>query len=75
MVVIRAISLFWRGLITSKSIHSDMIKSILFAPVNTFFDRMPIGRILNRLSKDISLIDTDVPILIGNVLVGALQFI
>lgn len=31
-----------------------MIKCLLYAPINEFFDRVPIGRILNRLSYNLT---------------------
>lgn len=35
-----------------------MLSSIMRAPINLFFDRVPIGRILNRFSKDLNVADT-----------------
>lgn len=61
MVLVRAASLFLKSIVTSRKLHSDMIRSLIFAPINMFFDRVPIGRILNRLSKDLSLVDNDFP--------------
>lgn len=34
-----------------------MINKVLNAPINLFFDVTPIGRILNRFSKDLFVID------------------
>jgi hypothetical protein len=34
-----------------------MIKSLLNASLNNFFNRVPIGRIMSRLSKDIGSVD------------------
>ena len=34
-----------------------MIKNVLNAPVNLYFDVTPIGRILNKFSKDLSILD------------------
>jgi len=34
-----------------------MVSRLLFAPLNEFFERIPIGRILNRFSKDINALD------------------
>ncbi|CAF2646337.1 unnamed protein product [Rotaria sp. Silwood2] len=42
--------------ITARSLHNQMFNSILRAPV-FFFDTNPIGRVVNRFSKDISSID------------------
>lgn len=38
---------------SSINIHNDMITNLLKAPINLFYDTEPIGRIINRLSKDI----------------------
>ena len=43
-----------------------MMTNLLFSPLNEFFDRVPLGRILNRLSKDLNAIDTQVPASFGN---------
>jgi ABC-type multidrug transport system fused ATPase/permease subunit len=37
-----------------------MISNLLFSPLNEFFDRVPLGRILNRLSKDLNSVDTKI---------------
>ena len=36
------------------NIHKDMIHKVLHAPINTYFDVTPIGRILNKFSKDLN---------------------
>ena len=53
----------------SEIIHDSMMSNLLFSPLNEFFDRVPLGRILNRLSKDINSIDANLPVLFSNVLV------
>ncbi|KAI8811583.1 P-loop containing nucleoside triphosphate hydrolase protein [Cladochytrium replicatum] len=40
----------------SRAIHKRLLEGVLFAPMR-FFEITPIGRILNRLSKDIQLVD------------------
>ncbi|CAG9327095.1 unnamed protein product [Blepharisma stoltei] len=45
----------------SRFIHNQMIKSFIRAPVNLFYDVTPLGRILNRLNKDLNSIDELVP--------------
>jgi hypothetical protein len=34
--------------------HAEMIKSVLLAPINLFFDVTPTGLIINRFSKDLN---------------------
>jgi ATP-binding cassette, subfamily C (CFTR/MRP), member 1 len=36
-----------------RNLHHTMLANLIYAPVNTFFDVVPSGRILNRFSKDI----------------------
>jgi ATP-binding cassette subfamily C (CFTR/MRP) protein 1 len=44
------------GLFASKNLHAKALERVLFAPTN-FFDRTPLGRIINRFSKDIESVD------------------
>ncbi|XP_068575447.1 ATP-binding cassette sub-family C member 4-like isoform X2 [Cebidichthys violaceus] len=54
--------LIFRGLVrSSQNLHNSMFSAVLRTPVH-FFDVNPIGRILNRFSKDISQIDSMLPI-------------
>jgi len=53
----------WYG---NRRLQEDMIKQVLNAPVNLYFDTTPIGRILNRFSKDLSVAETVMPWSIGN---------
>lgn len=53
----------------SKHMHKEMISNLLFSSLNEFFDRVPLGRILNRLSKDLNVVDANFPSVTGNVLV------
>jgi ABC-type multidrug transport system fused ATPase/permease subunit len=47
------------------SLHNDMIKRVLQAPINLYYDVTPVGRILNKFSKDLSQIDTMIFWMIG----------
>lgn len=49
---------FWsrRGIEAGKSFHDQMLRSILAAPIR-FFDSTPIGRILQRFSRDMESVD------------------
>ncbi|ONK69820.1 uncharacterized protein A4U43_C05F27080 [Asparagus officinalis] len=48
------------GLQSSKSLFSDLLNSLFRAPMS-FFDSTPLGRILSRVSSDLSIVDLDVP--------------
>ena len=47
-------------IIGSRTLHSRMLKNILRSPMS-FFDTTPLGRVLNRFSKDIYTIDEVIP--------------
>lgn len=57
-ILFRLIVTISGGLHASKKIFTNMISALVDAPINTFYDVTPTGRILNRLSKDQFNIDT-----------------
>ncbi|KAF5303469.1 hypothetical protein FQA39_LY09932 [Lamprigera yunnana] len=59
-----AVSLYVGCLNGSHLLHNVLLHRIIRAPVNTFFDVTPIGRILNRFSKDIDVLDNNLPMII-----------
>ncbi|CAK8573420.1 unnamed protein product [Lathyrus sativus] len=48
------------GLQSSKSLFLQLLNSLFRAPM-TFYDSTPLGRILSRVSSDLSIVDLDVP--------------
>ena len=54
----------------SKKLHDSFLFSLLRSPMS-FFDTTPMGRILNRLSKDVERIDNVVPEKLSNIIVLA----
>ena len=54
------ISLALAVVFASRTLHSRMLKNILRSPMS-FFDTTPLGRVLNRFSKDIYTIDEVIP--------------
>jgi len=61
IIFIRSIFITGSNIITSRNLHKLMIEKVLRAPIQ-FFDNTPIGRILTRLSQDISCFDFLLPL-------------
>jgi len=57
----------WFG---TKRLHEDMIDSVLNAPINLYFDTTPTGRILNRFSKDLTVVEFILLYLIGTLYIN-----
>jgi ABC-type multidrug transport system fused ATPase/permease subunit len=51
------------------------MKSLLRSPINLFYDVTPLGRILNRLSKDLNTLDEEIAFAIGSVIAQTCQTI
>lgn len=58
MLMVYISNSFWsrRGIEAGKTYHDQMLNSILAAPIR-FFDSTPIGRILQRFSRDVESVD------------------
>mmetsp|Transcript_16819 Transcript_16819/g.48894 ORF Transcript_16819/g.48894 Transcript_16819/m.48894 type:complete len:1597 (+) Transcript_16819:77-4867(+) len=46
----------------STKMHETVVKAILRAPIDRFFDKQPVGRLINRLSFDMRQVDDYIPI-------------
>jgi ABC-type bacteriocin/lantibiotic exporter with double-glycine peptidase domain len=55
---LRVILIAYGSMRASRQLHDSLIKKILRYPIR-FFETTPVGRILNRMSKDIKDIDSD----------------
>lgn len=51
---------FWYTLQTSTRLHNDALLGVLHAPMS-FFNSNPAGRILNKFSKEMDLVDEALP--------------
>ncbi|KAF7099488.1 hypothetical protein CFC21_101116 [Triticum aestivum] len=56
----RSLSVVVLGIQTSRSLFSQLLDSLFRAPMS-FFDSTPLGRVLSRVSSDLSIVDLDVP--------------
>lgn len=56
----RSLASVFSGLHSSKSIFSKLLESLFRAPMS-FYDSTPLGRILSRVSADLSIVDIDIP--------------
>ncbi|XP_074845341.1 ATP-binding cassette sub-family C member 4 isoform X5 [Carettochelys insculpta] len=61
--IMRSLLVFTALVNAGQTLHNNMFQSLLKAPM-LFFDRNPIGRILNRFSKDIGHLDDLLPLTI-----------
>jgi ABC-type multidrug transport system fused ATPase/permease subunit len=52
--------LYWGVLRANRTLYAELLHRVFRAPLR-FFDTTPIGRILNRFSKDFETIDSDIP--------------
>ena len=59
--VFRAIYFVWVCVRSSRYMQQDLLGAVLAAPINTYFDVTPVGRILNRFSKDLDNMDCLLP--------------
>ena len=59
-LIIRAFGFYLVSLRCSERLHNKMVAAILQAPV-LFFDSNPVGRIMNRFSKDVGCMDEVIP--------------
>ena len=70
MVYLRVLSLTYFSFQGTKQLHSDMVDRVMKAPVNLYFDTTPLGRVLNRFSKDLSVIENTLVYEIDNAYVN-----
>jgi ABC-type multidrug transport system fused ATPase/permease subunit len=57
----RSYLVLWSAVKICSRLHAKLLRGVLRAPVNLYFDVTPIGRILNRFSKDLDHVDQPLP--------------
>lgn len=70
LTLIRSFLFAFAGIKAAKIIHDKLLKSIFYTTIQ-FFDTVPLGRILNRVSSDVFTIDDSLPF-IFNILLAQL---
>jgi ATP-binding cassette, subfamily C (CFTR/MRP), member 1 len=56
-------------------VHSSILKQLLYSSYTNFFNRVPMGRILNRLGKDIRQLDETIGLSLSTCLLYFFQFL
>ncbi|TPX57540.1 hypothetical protein PhCBS80983_g03764 [Powellomyces hirtus] len=69
-LLIRIVVVYSGSLRASRRLHDTMLRKLLCAPMR-FFDTTPMGRILNRFSRDIQCLDQEVASYSGEFLANA----
>lgn len=59
-VLLSTFALAMASFFASRTLHNKMLDNVLQTPMS-FFDTTPLGRILNRFSKDVDTIDVAIP--------------
>jgi ABC-type multidrug transport system fused ATPase/permease subunit len=54
-----ALLLAWRNIAASRVMHSAMLQRLMRAPI-AFFDTTPLGRVVNRFSQDMDMLDQEI---------------
>lgn len=67
LVFFRSLSLLKAGLIATKVMHEQVLEKVIYSPTS-FYDTTPIGRILNRFTKDTYTLDDSLPRTLGQFL-------
>lgn len=65
---VRAYTLVLSGFKQGELVHKRIVQSLLYASLNDFYARVPTGRIMNRLTKDLRELDETIGYGIGNFL-------
>jgi ATP-binding cassette subfamily C (CFTR/MRP) protein 1 len=65
-MLFRAYTLVIGGIKLGSTTHKKIIKALLYTSLNDFYNRVPTGRIINRLTKDMREVDESIGYAVGN---------
>merc|ERR1711871_970606 len=60
LTFLRVLYLLLHGLVAGRHLFMETLRTVLLAPMS-FFDTTPLGRIMNRFSKEIYTVDNNIP--------------
>jgi ATP-binding cassette, subfamily C (CFTR/MRP), member 1 len=72
---IQTYSLVLSSVQQGESVHNSIAKQVLYSSYTNFFNRVPVGRILNRLGKDIRQLDEVIGMSLSTCLLYFFQFL
>lgn len=72
-LMVRSTYLNTFAFLSAKQIHGAIFRSVICAPITTFYDTHTVGMILNRFSKDTEVVDSTVPEFLLQLLTGWTQ--
>jgi ATP-binding cassette subfamily C (CFTR/MRP) protein 1 len=56
-MVVKQMQVMFAGMRASNKIHGEIVKRVINAPINLFYDVTPTGRVLNKFTKDLGTLD------------------
>ncbi|CAD0199749.1 unnamed protein product [Chrysodeixis includens] len=63
-VSVSSLALYLGTLAAARALHAALLAGVLHAPSMGFFDCTPVGRVLNRFSKDVDVLDNVLPMVL-----------
>jgi len=72
-LLLRSIYLNYFAVLSSRTIHASVLRTVLSSSIPAFFDTHTVGEILNRFSKDCETMDVNVPEFMLQMLINWLQ--
>ncbi|KAG4941625.1 hypothetical protein JHK87_045496 [Glycine soja] len=69
----RTLLVVYMGIQSSTYLFFQLMNSLFRAPMS-FYDSTPLGRILSRVSSDLSIVDLDIPFILSFTVVGVIYF-